>query len=285
MATLFVHALAFFVPSWPPPGLSTELSVLVMFSVCSMHVAQVGLVLIWAGLGTTPSLLRIVLAYVAISLSWLSLSHMQFAPDLFAWPAGPALLMASVIIPLTVARRSGFRLLLFADEPAPPGDPLQVSIRGLFAITVAVAALLALGSDLESAAPYRYRIGVNGVWVRSLLPHFTLARQSVLIAATGISLFVAAVFLTVWACLSLGYVWIRMAVAAVTCISLGALLAYYLQAGILGYATGCAFGAILFGVISSTLLVFRWFGYRFSRLDVIEPNVPTGSAGCDEVPK
>lgn len=235
--------------------------------------AQFTLLSIWAGLGTARWYLRLPMAYLGACLVYNEIMFffdrltVLLIPQLFFWPAGPAILLGFVFFPLLLARDSGFRLLLFADEPAPHGTSFQMSIRGMLVITAVLAAMLAAGNDMDGhllpdtpAMLWQHALGNIPIW----------DKQGVLVVATSLSLFVGGSLLSVWACLSLGSVGIRLVVGGATCLSLGALLAYYLHGSLWTYLGGCFLGALLFGVTSSTLLAFRWYGYRFSRITIVD---------------
>ncbi len=240
--------------------------------VSGLYVAQFGLFCIWGTLGTGSWFRRFPRTTFAratlFAASGVGLLLLLNCSPMVQW----LFLVASAIVAVpagagALLRRAGFRLLLFADEPAPRGAAFQISIRGLLAVTILVAVLFSLGHNLPE--PVLFRVPPPSM---NLAENDSgLLRQRILVVSTGLALFVGGISLSIWACFSLGEVWSRLAVGAAACISLALLIAYYLHGSPLLYVRNGFFAAVLFGVVSATLLVFRHFGYRLSRMEVLTP--------------
>ncbi len=222
----------------------------------ALLLAEHSLLYIWAGSGTGRWLPRLAVAYGVSVLMWSLPAVLRGIP--LGWVlafhcTSVAMLMATVIAPLAVARANGFRLQRFCREGLPEAKAFQISIRAMLVLTVVVACLLAFATSLDDSSHMRGRTT-------------SLAGQShAVMMVTLPILFLGSAMLSVWASLSAGAVCSRILVGSATLVAGGAFLPFALNGDAASYGLWVGLPLLTFLITSATLLVFRSIGYRFVR--------------------
>jgi hypothetical protein len=232
----------------------------------AVFLAEVGLLSAWTGLGRRgwlPALAVIgLLSFAVVSVQVPSAFRAPSQARLASMLWVSSLLVVSAmtfpaVLCLTVARRLGWRLVLFSQGPPPAGAPLRFSIRHLLALTAVAAGCL-------STAHYVRRL--LGFEDQSLVsPTGASTVGSGLALAVILVSLLAAPLLAVWACLGVGRPGLRLLVAAVVCLALGSLPGYCFGGGLGDYAVFAGVTVLQLAIIAASLLVFRALGYRVVR--------------------
>ena len=225
---------------------------------------QLGLLSIWAGLGTGRWFPRLVRAYLlaclvatAPMLGLISGNLLQTVANLVMLSQMSVLpMMTAVVVPLAILRRLGRQLVPLS--PPPEGKVWQFSILYLMIITAVLAVLLTVGHYLRPFATFE-----EG----SLLSPFDTSRLG-FIAVVAVLLTPSLVmpFLAIWACLGVGKPGLRLVVAGTCCVVLGMMPVYYFEGTLFDCITWGGGNLGQLAIIAGSLLVFRACGYRFVSL-------------------
>jgi hypothetical protein len=228
--------------------------------------SELGLLSIWAGLGPRrwfPSLALIgVLSLAVISVQMPSAFGAANQARLASLLWVSSLLVVStmmfpVVLSLTVARRLGWRLVLFSPGPPPAGAPLRFSLRHLLALTAVVAGFLSAAYYVRGLATFEEQSLASPAGTSP----FGLG---VVLGVILVSL-LAAPLLAVWACLGVGRPGLRLLVAGFFSVALGSLPGYCFGGHVTDYALVAGTTVLQLAIVATSLLVFRAMGYRLVR--------------------
>ena len=199
----------------------------------------------------------IIVSQVALFLIWLVLissgriNAPQFLIGLCVC-VGPVVVLA---LPLVLARGKGMRVRWFSSENTPPFRPLQFSMSQIMGVMSVMALLFALG-QLSPAN------GTHDASGRDVLETTFAVIGTVVVGLACVAVVLTIPLVCVWAVLSPGTVFPRLAVAFVGWL-LGATLVVHVAGGALS-GPGAVMGAAGMGalILLATLAVLRTLGYR-----------------------
>ena len=232
----------------------------------AVFLSELGLLSIWAGLGRRrwfPSLALIgLLSFAVISVQIPSAFRAADQARLASLLWMSSLLAVStmifpVVLSLTVARRLGWRLVLFSPGPPPAGAPLRFSIRHLLGLTAVVAGFLSAAYYLRAPATFEEQSLASPAGTSP----FGLG---VVLGIIPLSLLVTPL-LGVWACLGVGRPGLRLLVAGFFSVALGSLPGYCFGGHVADYALVAGTTLLQLAIVAASLLVFRAVGYRLVR--------------------
>ena len=247
----------------------------------AVFLSELGLLSIWAGLGRRrwfPSLALIgLLSLAVISVQVPSAFEAADQARLASLLWVSSLLVVStmmfpVVLSLTVARRLGWRLVLFSPGPPPAGAPLRFSVWHLLALTALAAGCLSAAHYVRPLATFEEHSRVSPAGTSP----FGLG---VVLGVIPLSLWVTPL-LAVWGCLGAGRPGLRLLVVAFFCVALGSLPGYCFGGHVTDYALVAGTTVLQLAIVAASLLVFRAVGYRVIRHPT-EGDAAKRAAGSD----
>ena len=246
-----------------------------------VFLSQLGLLSIWAGLGRRrwfPSLALIgLLSFAVISVQIPSAFRAADQARLASLLWVSSLLVVStmmfpVVLSLTVARRLGWRLVLFLPGPPPAGAPLRFSVWHLLALTAVAAGFLSAAHYVRALATFEEQSLASP------------AGTSAFGAGVGLSVILVSLLvaplLAVWGCLGAGRPGLRLLAASFCCLAIGSLSVYCLGGDAGDYALVAGTTLLQLAIVAASLLVFRAVGYRVIRHPT-EGDAAKRAAGSD----